>query len=184
MRIISGKIGGIRLQPPSKLPVRPTTDLAKEALFNILQNRIDFDHIDCLDLFAGTGNISFELASRGAKSVQAVDIHYNCVKYIKETADKHQLDAIDVKKMDVFRFIAVAKSEYDLVFADPPYDLPSITTLPKVILEAGLLRPGGVLIVEHPSTKKLGEHPFWIETRKYGYSSFSFYSYKSDGVTR
>lgn len=182
MRIISGKIGGIRLQPPLKLPVRPTTDLAKEALFNILQNRIDFDHIDCLDLFAGTGNISFELASRGARSVQAVDIHYNCVKYIKETAEKHKLEAIDAKKMDVFRFIATTKNTYDLIFADPPYDLPSITTLPKVIFEAGLLRPDGLLIVEHPSTKKIAEHPFWIETRKYGYSSFSFYSCGGDVI--
>lgn len=175
MRIISGKIGGIRLQPPPTLPVRPTTDLAKEALFNILQNRIGFDELDCLDLFAGTGNITFELASRGANSILAVDIHYHCIKYIKEVAQKYRLEAVEAKKMDVFRFIAAANTDYDLIFADPPYDLPSIVSLPKMILDAGLLRSDGLLIVEHPSTKILADHPSWQETRKYGYSAFSFY---------
>jgi len=176
MRIIGGRIGGLRLNPPTNLPVRPTTDIAKEALFNILQNRLEFDELNCLDLFAGTGNISFELASREVKQVDSIDLHFKCVQYITETAKKMKLEQIKAKKADVFKFIGSCKNTYDLIFADPPYDIPKLTQLPKLIFEHNLLNDNGLLIVEHPSTRQMEEHPNFIETRKYGYSSFSFYT--------
>ena len=175
MRIIAGQHGGLRLSPPTNLPVRPTTDLAKEALFNILDNRLELDEATCLDLFAGTGNISFELASRGAVSVDAVDIHFKCLQYIKETAGRLQIDRIQTRKADVLKFIPSCKQQYDLIFADPPYDLPSLPQLARLVLDNDLLKPGGWLVVEHPSTRKMDDSPFYVETRKYGYSSFSFY---------
>ena len=176
MRIIGGKIGGLRLNPPTNLPVRPTTDIAKEALFNILQNRLEFDGLNCLDLFAGTGNISFELASRGVEHVDSVDLHFKCVQYITDTAKKMKLEQINARKADVFKFITSCKSTYDLIFADPPYDIPKLPQLPKLVFDNNLLNNKGLLIVEHPSTRQMEEHPNFIETRKYGYSSFSFYA--------
>ncbi|MCW8311935.1 16S rRNA (guanine(966)-N(2))-methyltransferase RsmD [Sphingobacterium thalpophilum] len=175
MRIIGGRLGGLRLNPPANLPVRPTTDIAKEALFNILHNRLEFEGLGCLDLFAGTGNISFELASRGAKAIDAVDLHIRCVQYIAETAKKMEVQQINAKKADVFKFISSCKSSYDLIFADPPYDIPKLPKLPALIFERQLLNAGGLLIVEHPSTRQMEAHPNFLETRKYGYSSFSFY---------
>ncbi|MCS4226228.1 16S rRNA (guanine(966)-N(2))-methyltransferase RsmD [Sphingobacterium sp. BIGb0165] len=176
MRIIGGKIGGLRLNPPTNLPVRPTTDIAKEALFNILQNRLEFDGLNCLDLFAGTGNISFELASRGVEHVDSVDLHFKCVQYIADTAKKMKLEQINARKADVFKFMTSCKSTYDLIFADPPYDIPKLPQLPKLVFDNNLLNNNGLLIVEHPSTRQMEEHPNFIETRKYGYSSFSFYA--------
>ncbi|GAA4179240.1 16S rRNA (guanine(966)-N(2))-methyltransferase RsmD [Sphingobacterium ginsenosidimutans] len=176
MRIIGGKIGGLRLNPPTNLPVRPTTDIAKEALFNILQNRLEFDGLNCLDLFAGTGNISFELASRGVEHVDSVDLHFKCVQYITDTAKKMKLEQINARKADVFKFITSCKSTYDLIFADPPYDIPKLPQLPKLVFDNNLLNNNGLLIVEHPSTRQMEDHPNFIETRKYGYSSFSFYA--------
>ncbi|WP_140938147.1 16S rRNA (guanine(966)-N(2))-methyltransferase RsmD [Sphingobacterium lumbrici] len=175
MRIIGGKLGGIRLNPPTNLPVRPTTDIAKEALFNILLNQTDIDGTTCLDLFCGTGNISFELASRGASHVDAIDIHPKCLFYIKDTCEKHKIETIHTRKADVFKYITSAKKNYDLIFADPPYDIDRLPQLPEMILNNNLLEPGGILVVEHPSTRKMATHPAFIETRKYGYSSFSFY---------
>ncbi|TJZ53251.1 methyltransferase domain-containing protein [Sphingobacterium olei] len=178
MRIIGGKLGGIRLNPPTNLPVRPTTDIAKEALFNILLNLMDIDGITCLDLFCGTGNISFELASRGAIHVDAIDIHSKCLFYIKDTCEKHQIETIYTRKADVFKYITSCKKSYDLIFADPPYDIDRLPQLPEIILNNNLLNPGGILVVEHPSMRRMAMHPAFIETRKYGYSSFSFYKQK------
>ncbi|WP_160070145.1 RsmD family RNA methyltransferase [Sphingobacterium bovisgrunnientis] len=175
MRVIGGKIGGLRLNPPSNLPVRPTTDIAKEALFNILEHQIDWDDCSCLDLFCGTGNISFELASRGATEVDAIDIHSKCLFYVKDIAKQYDLN-ITTRKADVFKFVASCKKKYDFIFADPPYDVGQLPQLPQMILDNGLLKEGGILVVEHPSMRKLVEHPLFVETRKYGYSSFSFYN--------
>ena len=177
MRVIGGKIGGIRLSPPSNLPVRPTTDIAKEALFNILQHQIDWEETVCLDLFCGTGNISFELSSRGAKEIDAVDIHSKCLFYVKDIAKQYDLN-ISNRKADVFKFVASCKKSYDFIFADPPYDVAQLPHLPQIILDNGLLKEGGILVVEHPSTRKLVDHDMFVETRKYGYSSFSFYQKK------
>lgn len=178
MRIIGGKIGGIRLQPPTNLPVRPTTDLAKEALFNILQHQIEWDESVCLDLFCGTGNISLELASRGALEVDAIDIHAKCLFYVNDMSKKYALDVIKTRKADVFKFVNSCKKSYDFIFADPPYDVPQLPLLAKTILDNGLLKEGGILVVEHPSTRKMVDHNLYLETRKYGYSSFSFYQNK------
>lgn len=175
MRIIGGKAAGLRLTPPAHLPVRPTTDLAKEALFNILTNRIDFQGAICLDLFAGTGNVSFEMASRGANQVLSVDQHGKCLHYIKQTAQKIDFRAIRTQRMDVFRFIQSANDSFDFVFADPPYDLGQLPQLPKLILEQGLVKPAGWLVIEHPSRRKLIDHQGWVETRNYGNCAFSFY---------
>lgn len=175
MRIIGGNLSGLRLQPPANLPVRPTTDLAKESLFNIMQNRLDFEGLHVLDLFAGTGNISFELASRGVASLIAVDQHFRCVEYIKNTAAK--LDLVNVKciRQDVFKFISLARGKYDFIFADPPYDLSTLPLLAGKILDKGMLKKDGWLVVEHPSMRKMIAHDAYVETRQYGYSSFSFY---------
>lgn len=176
MRIIGGKAAGLRLNPPQNLPVRPTTDIAKEALFNILNNKIDFDGLECLDLFAGTGNISFELASRGAGKVTSVDLHGKCILYITETAKKLDLQQIKTRKADVFKYIKTDKDQYDLIFADPPYDIGQLPLLAQMVLENNLLKKDGLLIVEHPSNRKMLEHPNYVETRQYGNSSFSFYT--------
>ncbi len=175
MRIIGGSRAGLRLHPPPSLPVRPTTDMAKEALFNVLQHRMDFEQIRALDLFSGTGNIAFELASRGAASVLAIDIHFKCAQYINVTAKKLELAAIKAVKADVLKFISACKEEFDFIFIDPPYDLPQLPQLPERVIARGMLKPGAILVLEHSSIRSIGTHPNLLETRKYGYSSFSFY---------
>ena len=175
MRIIGGTLKGLRLNPPKNLPVRPTTDLAKEALFNILQNQIAFEGIRVLDLFSGTGNISMEFASRGAEQVVSVDRSVPCVHYLKDMARQYGLTAIKVYKDDVFKYLQHETEQFDLIFADPPYDLNRIPEIPKVVFEKGMLTPGGLLIVEHQSLQNLSNHPAFSEQRKYGQSSFSFF---------
>ncbi|WP_188507555.1 RsmD family RNA methyltransferase [Parapedobacter pyrenivorans] len=177
MRIIGGSNGGLRLYPPTTLPVRPTTDMAKEALFNVLQNRIDFEGMQVLDLFCGTGSIAFELASRGAAGVIAVDIHFKCVQYVNATAKKLEMDVIKSIRADALKFITSCKDEFDFIFVDPPYELPQLPQIPDRIVDHGLLKPGAWLVLEHASTRKMVAHPNLIETRKYGYSSFSFYQF-------
>ena len=175
MRIIGGTLKGLRLNPPKNLPVRPTTDLAKEALFNILQNQIAFEGIKVLDLFSGTGNISMEFASRGAEQVVSVDRSMQCVCYLKDKARQHELSCIKVYKDDVFKYLLHETDRFDLIFADPPYDLNRIPDLPKIVFEKNMLLPGGLLIVEHQSLQNLSNHPAFVEQRKYGHSSFSFF---------
>lgn len=175
MRIIGGTLKGLRLNPPKNLPVRPTTDLAKEALFNILQNYITFDNIKVLDLFSGTGNIAFEFASRGAEQVISVDRSIHCIHYIKDTAKQHQLGNIKTFKADVFKYLELETEKYDVIFADPPYDLNRIPEISKIVFEKKLLLPDGMLIVEHQSMQKLSDHSNFTEQRKYGHSSFSFF---------
>lgn len=175
MRIIGGRLKGLRLNPPKNLPVRPTTDLAKEALFNILLNKIEFEGIKVLDLFSGTGNISLEFASRGASEVVSVDRSQQCIYYLKDTARQHGLDQIKTFKADVLKYLQLETEQYDLIFADPPYDMNQIPELPKIIFDRNLLSPGGLLIVEHQSLQNLSNHPKFTEQRKYGHSSFSFF---------
>jgi 16S rRNA (guanine966-N2)-methyltransferase len=177
MRIIGGRLRGLRLNPPANLPVRPTTDLSKEALFNILVNRLDLEGIDVLDLFSGTGNISLEFASRGAASVTSVDASYGCVSYLKNTAKQHGLDAIKTFKADVFKYLSQpGDRQYDVIFADAPFDHPKLPRIPPLVFEQNLLKDtGGLLIVEHPSMISLAHHEGFTEHRKYGYSSFSFF---------
>lgn len=175
MRIIGGRLKGIRFNAPESLPVRPTTDMAKEALFNILYNTYDFDSCDVLDLFCGTGNISFEFASRGINKVTAVDKHSGCVYWVKSVIQKYGLEQIDVHKGDVFKFLEQHKGAYQIIFADPPYNLPTIPLIPALVMKNNLLTDNGMLIVEHPSLLKLNNLPGYTETRRYGNSSFSFF---------
>ncbi|WP_207422672.1 RsmD family RNA methyltransferase [Desertivirga brevis] len=178
MRIIGGKLKGIRITPPANLPVRPTTDMAKEALFNILINQYDFEDLRVLDLFSGTGNLSLEFASRGCKEVISVDKNTGCYNFLKNTAKQHNLDAIKANRADVFKFLEQETERFDLIFADPPFDIPQIPLIPELVFKKGLLNPSGLLIVEHPTVKRLDNHPNFVEQRKYGYSSFSFFELK------
>ena len=175
MRIIGGSLKGLRLNPPSNLTARPTTDLAKEALFNILFNQFEFEKIKVLDLFSGSGNISLEFASRGVPDVCAVDRDYGGYNYLKTMVKQYNLSAIKPLKSDVFKFLEHETEKYDLIFADPPYDLPQINTIASKVFDRDLLNPEGYLIIEHPSMKKLDNHPNFLHQRKYGSSSFSFF---------
>ncbi|RYG17621.1 MAG: methyltransferase domain-containing protein [Chitinophagaceae bacterium] len=175
MRIIGGKLKGKQFNAPARLPVRPTTDMAKEALFNILYNSYDFDSCNVLDLFSGTGSISIEFASRGIKHVTSVDKHPGCVAWLKSTAEQYGLHEIDAQKADTFKFLAQDTHQYQIIFADPPYDLPNIPLIPQLVMKNGLLADNGTLIVEHPPMLKLNQLPGFTEMRKYGNSSFSFF---------
>ncbi len=176
MRIISGKHRGKVIRPPKGLPVRPTTDQAKEALFNILNNRLDWNALKVLDCFAGTGNMSFEFLSRGANSVRAIDADSKCVRFINRTFQ--ELNAADAKatRMPVERFIAGTPSQFDLIFMDPPYAMPHQDQLVLTLLNKGWLAPDGILVLEHASTNDFSNLAFFEEVRKYGSSSFSFFS--------
>lgn len=175
MRIISGKYGGRFFRPPKKIQARPTTDFAKENLFNILENRLDFDSLTAADLFAGTGNISFELISRGCRQVTAVEKNPGHVRYIRQVATKLEMDNITIEKKDVFKWISAARETYDLIFADPPYQLQDIENLPALIFDYGLLNEGGYFILEHSKETKLPENKHFLEHRKYGHVNFTFF---------
>lgn len=177
MRIISGSLKGILIQPPKGLPVRPTTDRAKESLFNILENQYDLSAVTVLDLFSGTGNISYEFASRGALSVSAVDLNFKCVEFIKSMKQKHGLTMLDIIKKDAFVFLKSTPATYDLIFADAPYAHRDIILIPQIVHERSLLKPGGRLIVEHETILDLDDQPCFLNKRIYGQSCFSFFGH-------
>ena len=176
MRIISGTHKGKRLIAPKKLPVRPTTDMAKEALFNILNNNFHFSQLSILDLFSGTGNIAYEFASRGSKEVTAVDGNFDCVKFIKKTAQELDFNITTVKS-EVFKFLEKAYVKADIIFADPPYDFDEekFLKIPQIVFEKNLLNQNGQLIIEHSKHTNLSDFPNFIEARRYGGSVFSFF---------
>ncbi|WP_228237650.1 RsmD family RNA methyltransferase [Allomuricauda sp. M10] len=176
MRIISGKYKGKRLTAPKNLPVRPTTDMAKEGLFNILNNRFYFDGLKVLDLFSGTGNISFEFASRGVEDITAVDSFPGCTYYIAKTAS--ELDfSISTVKADVFKYLEKTPEKFDIIFADPPYsfDQDQFLKIADLVIEGRLLEEEGLLVIEHSDQTDLSNHPSFSEQRKYGGSIFSFF---------
>lgn len=175
MRIIGGIHKGKVLKAPQGLPTRPTTDFAKEGLFNILNNRIDFNDIDVLDLFCGTGNISFEFASRGAKLVTSVDQHGKCLAYIQNEAKTLKLDNINVQRANVFKFLEQAGRPYDVIFADPPYDIPNYLELQNLLVTNNWLKEDGLLLIEHPKKTDFSSTPLFKETRNYGNVNFSFF---------
>ncbi len=175
MRIIGGAKKGLLIQAPNNLPVRPTTDRSKESLFNILQHSIEIEGIEALDLFTGTGNISYELASRGAALVLSIDKDFSCYKFVKETAQKLTLSQIHVRKQDVFTALKNMTQTFDLIFADPPYALSDIVKIPELVFEKKILKPNGLLIVEHGSSLDLSHQIGFFEARKYGQSTFSFF---------
>lgn len=176
MRIISGKLKSRRLSAPKNLPVRPTTDMAKESLFNILNNTYYFDAIAVIDLFSGTGNISYEFASRGTKSIYAIDAHFGCIKFINETSNKLDLN-INTFKSDVYKFLEKTPLKADVVFADPPYDFETVQFLKivDVIFEREILNEEGVLIVEHSKHTDLSKHKNHSYDKRYGGNVFSFF---------
>jgi len=176
VRIISGDLKGILIQPPKGLPVRPTTDRAKESLFNIIENNFNVDELSVLDLFSGTGNISYEFASRGTPEITAVDLNFKCVEFIKSMKQKHQLSALEVVKKDAFVFLKSTPKTYDIIFADAPYAHRDINQLPKLVAERNLLKPKGWLIVEHETTLDLDQEPNYSHKREYGQSCFSFFT--------
>lgn len=175
MRIVSGRHKGIRLSPPSNISARPTTDFAKESLFNVLNNRVDFEELRVLDLFAGTGGISFEFASRGCISVTSIEKNRVQANFIRKTCIQLKLDEVQLLQGDVFKFLKSTKVKYDLIFADPPYELPELDSLPDLIFEYGLLVEEGLFVLEHPSKKSFVEHPHFVEHRHYGNVNFSFF---------
>lgn len=176
MRIISGKHKGKRLSAPKNLPVRPTTDMAKEALFNILNNLYYFDGISVIDLFAGTGNISYEFASRGCENITAVDAHYACIKFINTTAQQLDIE-IDTFKSDVYSFLEKRMAKATVIFADPPYDFEKeqFEKIVTLTFENKLLEEQGVLIVEHSKHTDLSDNEHFSYSKKYGGNMFSFF---------
>ena len=175
MRIVSGKYKGRRLSPPSNISARPTTDFAKEALFNVLNNRIDFEEICVLDLFAGTGGISFEFASRGCPSVVCVEKNRKQQLFIEKIIRELSLDSVKLLKMDAFAYIEHCSTKFDLIFADPPYDLPELSKIPNLIFSNNLLKNDGIFILEHPSKMDFSTYPHFKEHRNYGNVNFSFF---------
>lgn len=175
MRIIGGKYQRRHIIAPAKLPVRPTTDMAKEALFSIINNHFDFEQIHVLDLFAGTGNISYEFASRGAQEVIAVDMNNHCVQFIRQTVDKLAMENLRPVRAEAFHFLSFCSVNFDIVFADPPYDFTGLIELPAKVMEANILNPGGWFILEHGERQDFTTYPGYSNTRKYGKVHFSFF---------
>ncbi|HMZ47323.1 MAG TPA: 16S rRNA (guanine(966)-N(2))-methyltransferase RsmD [Chitinophagaceae bacterium] len=176
MRIISGKFGGRKINPPSKMPhTRPTTDIAKEGLFNILQNRISFDQIKTLDLFGGTGSISYELASRGASHLTIVEKDAVMYNFIKNNIAQLKIENCQVFKLDIFNFLATCTEKYDFIFAGPPYALGSIDEIPKIIMQKQLLAPNGYFVLEHTPRNNYETFTGFSFVRNYGTTLFSFF---------
>lgn len=180
MRIIGGTYRGKQIIAPKNLPVRPTTDFAKEGLFNILNNKIDFEDLTVLDLFCGTGNISLEFASRGAKKIYSVDKHSPCLFFIKDTAKALKLSSIITDRADVFKYLEKSHSTFDVIFADPPYELENIEMIHELVFKNKLLNTDGILVIEHGQKTDLSAKSNYIETRKYGNVHFSFFNQSID----
>ena len=175
MRVIGGQWKGRRIHIPSNSwPVRPTTDFAREALFNILDNKLDYEEVAALDLFGGTGIHSIELASRGCKDITYVDRHRDSVRFVSSVAKEWELP-IHAVQSDVFSFIKKADRQWDYIFADPPYDLKEIEEFPGMILKASVLSHNGFLVLEHISKKSFNHVEGFREARHYGQSVFSFF---------
>jgi 16S rRNA (guanine966-N2)-methyltransferase len=176
MRIISGTLGGRRIHPPAHMPhTRPTTDNAKEGLFNILENNLDIAELSCLDLFGGTGSISYELASRGAKSLVTVEKDPAMHAFISKTMEELKITNARVVKQEVFRFIEQCTEKFDFIFAGPPYALAEIDELPRLIFAKELLNPGGWFVLEHTPRNNYSKFPYFRTERKYGTTLFSIF---------
>ncbi len=176
MRIIGGEHGGRKISPPAKMPyTRPTTDIAKEGLFNVVQHKLDIENLVTLDLFGGTGSISYELASRGARELTIVEKDPAMFEFIKRTAAALHIENLKMVKMDVFKFIAQCTSSYDFIFAGPPYALAAIDELPKLVAEKEMLRPGGWFVLEHTPRNDYKKFPLYKMEKNYGTTIFSIF---------
>lgn len=176
MRIISGMYRGRRFDVPHSFKARPTTDFAKENLFNVLSNRIDFeDGVTALDLFAGTGSITVELLSRGCDKVVSVERDRDHYAFICKIVGELKCDRCVTVRGDVFKFISGGRGEFDFIFADPPYALEELETIPDLIFSRGLLREDGLFVLEHGKQNNFESHPHFVERRVYGSVNFSFF---------
>lgn len=175
MRIISGTFGGRRLTPPKDIKARPTTDMAREALFNILGGMYDFEGKKILDLFAGTGAVSLEFISRGAQSVTAIDIEMISKKFIGNTIRDWEIDNMRIVRADVFKLAQKANESFDIVFADPPYGSKRFALVPQMIFDSGWLAEDGLVIVEHGDEHSFDDHPYFEKHKRYGSVNFSFF---------
>ncbi len=178
MRIIAGSLRGRRLNPPANLPVRPTTDMARESLFNILNNYVDYEDCSVMDLFAGTGAVTLEFVSRGAREVTAVDINAQCTDFIKQATTQFGVRNVHVVRADVFDLLKRANRRFDIVFADPPYALADLAQLPDLVFGAGVLTDDGIFVLEHPREYSFEEHPHFWQHRAYGKVNFTFFANK------
>jgi 16S rRNA (guanine966-N2)-methyltransferase len=175
VRIIGGEHKGRIIEVGRDFDARPTTDFAREALFNILSNYFDFAEVRFLDLFSGSGSISFECFSRGCREIDLVEVNKRFVKYILQGASKMNMTGIHPVNLDVFRFLKLCRKQYDLIFADPPYELKNLTDLPEAVLGRDLLLPGGWFILEHSRKHTFNAVPYFFDERKYGNVHFSFF---------
>ena len=174
MRIIGGELGGRRVNPPAKMPyTRPTTDIAKEGLFNVLENNLDLASLKTLDLFGGTGSISYELASRGVQDLTVVEKDPAMFAFIQKNAKELGLENYKVVKMDVFKYIEQCKETFDFIFAGPPYALATIDDLPKLAIP--LLNDKGWFVLEHTPLNDYKKYPFYVTERNYGTTFFSIF---------
>jgi 16S rRNA (guanine966-N2)-methyltransferase len=177
MRIISGLHGGRRIQPPSKMPyTRPTTDIAKEGLFNIIQNNLDIESLNSLDLFGGTGCISYELASRGATQLTIVEKDVQMFNFIKQTCEALKFEGVNLFKMDVFKYLETCSLQFDFIFAGPPYALATIDDIPKIIHHKNMLTKDGWFVLEHTPRNNYETFPDFIRSKNYGTTIFSIFS--------
>jgi 16S rRNA (guanine(966)-N(2))-methyltransferase RsmD len=175
MRIITGKYKGRRFDVPRSFKARPTTDFAKENLFNVLGGYLDFDGTDALDLFCGTGSITLELLSRGCRSVTAVEMDRDHCAFIRSCLSKLGDDNAYLLRTDVFRYLRQCRQQFDFIFADPPYQLPNLSTLPEQVLTRSILKPGGLFVLEHGQQYDFKDHPLFEDHRCYGSVNFSIF---------
>lgn len=177
MRIVGGAFSGRRFTPPATTPARPTTDVAKEGLFNTLENLLDIDGITTCDLFGGTGSISYELASRGAADLTLVERDQGNISFIKKTSEALGItDRLTIIKGDVFRFMKQSTERYDFIFAGPPYALDAIDDLPVLVFDKQMLAPGGIFVLEHTPRNDYQGHPTFTKMKNYGTTIFSFFT--------
>lgn len=178
MRIISGTHKGRQIITPSNLPIRPTTDYAKESLFNVLTNLVNFDSLSVCDLFCGSGSISYEFSSRGSLRVVAVDSNFKCFSFVRKETERLKLSNIFSLRQDVFTYLENCSEKFELIFADPPYDLPDISKIHRLVFEKKLLKPSGMLILEHPKNIDLKELTGFFDYRQYGNVNFTFFKFE------
>lgn len=175
MRIITGKYKGRRFDIHRTFKARPTTDFAKENIFNVLAGYVDFDGADALDLFSGTGSISLELLSRGCRQVVSVELDRDHHNFIRQCLKKLGDDGVIAIRGDVFRFLKSCHQQYDFIFADPPYALKELATLPDAVLERGVLKEEGIFVLEHGKDYDFSDHPRYLEHRSYGSVNFTLF---------
>ena len=175
MRVISGQFKGRKFHPPDNIPTRPTTDFAKTGLFNILNNEFDFTEISVLDLFAGTGNLSYEFVSRGCPHVVCVEKDFKCQSFILKMKQEWKISGIELYKGDVSQYLDSCREKFEIIIADPPYDLESVKSLNSIVFEKKLLSPGGWLVIETDKRHNFENQPFFIRSRNYGSTIFSIF---------